>query len=99
MLNSYNLVEGITRLPQREEKRKWQNIEEKNLKSIKSVTYRAFELLTANSNLLKFNHCDLIIEPKELTNYSTFETNRAKMDLIFEIGYNEAKKAFENLDL
>ena len=76
-----------------------QNIEEKNLKSIKSVTYRAFELLTANSNLLKFNHCDLIIEPKELTNYSTFETNRAKMDLIFEIGYNEAKKAFENLDI
>lgn len=75
-----------------------QNIEASSLNSIKSVTYRAFELLTANSNLLKFNHCDLIIEPKELTNYSTFETNRAKMDLIFEIGYNEAKKAFENLE-
>lgn len=74
-----------------------QNIEAKNLNSIKSVTYRALELLTANSNLQKFNHCDLIIEPKELTNFSTFETNKAKMDLIFESGYNEAKKAFENL--
>ena len=74
-----------------------QNIEAKNLNSIKSVTYRALELLTANSNLQKFNHCDLIIEPKELTNFSTFETNKAKMDLIFETGYNEAKKAFENL--
>ena len=74
-----------------------QNIEAKNLNSIKSVTYRALELLTANSNLQKFNHCDLIIEPKELTNFSTFETNKAKMDLIFETGYKEAKKAFENL--
>ena len=74
-----------------------QNIEAKNLNSIKSVTYRALELLTANSNLQKFNHCDLIIEPKELTNFSTFETNKAKMDLIFETGYNEARKAFENL--
>ena len=76
-----------------------QNMEAKQLRSIKSVTYRALELLTANSNLQKFNYCDLIIEPKELTNYSTFETNKAKMDLIFEIGYNEAKKAFENLSL
>ena len=74
-----------------------QNMEAKNLNSIKAVTYRALELLTANSNLYKFNHCDLIIEPKELTNFSTFETNKAKMDLIFESGYNEAKKAFKNL--
>lgn len=76
-----------------------QNLEATQLRSIKSVTYRALELLTANSNLQKFNHCDLIIEPKELTNFSTFETNKNKMDLIFEIGYNEAKKAFENLSL
>ena len=76
-----------------------QNLEATQLRSIKSVTYRALELLTANSNLQKFNHCDLIIEPKELTNFRTFETNKNKMDLIFEIGYNEAKKAFENLSL
>lgn len=76
-----------------------QNIEAKNLNSIKSVTYRALELLTANSNLQKFNHCDLIIEPKELVRFSTFETNKTKMDAIFEIGYNEAKKSFEHLDL
>lgn len=75
-----------------------QNIEAKNLNSIKSVTYRALELLTANSNFQKFNHCDWIIEPKELTNFNTFETNKAKMDLIFEIGYNEAKKSFKTLE-
>ena len=75
-----------------------QNIEAKNLNSIKSVTYRALELLTANSNFQKFNYCDWIIEPNELTNFSTFETNKTKMDLIFEIGYNEAKKSFETLE-
>jgi NTE family protein len=74
-----------------------QKIEAKDLNSIKSVTYRALELLTANSNMHKFNHCDLIIEPKELCNFSTFETNKSKMDLIFETGYNEAKKVFHNL--
>jgi NTE family protein len=74
-----------------------QNMEAKHLNSIKSVTYRALELLTANSNLHKFNHCDIIIEPKELADFNTFETNKSKMDLIYKIGYDEAKKNFENL--
>lgn len=74
-----------------------QNMEAKHLNSIKSVTYRALELLTANSNLHKFNYCDVIIEPKELANFNTFETNKSKMDLIYKIGYDEAKKNFENL--
>jgi NTE family protein len=72
-------------------------MEAKHLNSIKSVTYRALELLTANSNLHKFNHCDIIIEPKELADFNTFETNKSKMDLIYKIGYDEAKKNFENL--
>lgn len=72
-----------------------QKIESKDLSSIKSVTTRAFDLLSANSNSQKFIHCDWIIEPEELSKYSTFETNKNKMDLIFEIGYQEAKKSFE----
>jgi len=76
-----------------------QNIESKDLTSIKSVTSRAFDLLYANNNYQKFNLCDLVIEPKELANYSTFETSKSKMDLIFKIGYSEAKKAFEDLAL
>ena len=76
-----------------------QNIEPKDLKSIKSVTSRAFDLLYANYNYQKFNLCDWVIEPKELANFSTFETSKTKMDAIFEIGYNEAKKSFQNLDI
>ena len=76
-----------------------QNIESKDLKSVKSVTSRAFDLLYANYNYQKFNLCDWIIEPKELANFSTFETSKTKMDAIFEIGYNEAKISFQNLDI
>ena len=75
-----------------------QKIEAKDLKSIKAVTTRAFELLAANSNLQKFNNCDIIIEPEELTSFNTFETNKSKMDKIFEIGYQAAKKSFEKLE-
>lgn len=74
-----------------------QKIEAKDLRSIKAVTTRAFELLAANSNLQKFNNCDWVIEPEELCSFNTFETNKTKMDHIFEIGYQAAKKSFESL--
>ncbi|WNM19872.1 patatin-like phospholipase family protein [Flavobacterium capsici] len=69
-----------------------------NLKSIKSVTSRAFDLFYANSNIPKFKFCDCIIEPHELSHFSTFETSKTKMNTIFEIGYNAAKKTFEELN-
>lgn len=75
-----------------------QNIEAKDLNSIRSVSARAFDLLSAQGNYQKFGLCDWVIEPKELANFSTFETNKTKMKAIFEIGYNEAKKSFEELE-
>ncbi len=76
-----------------------QKIEAKDLHSIKSVTYRAFDLLSANSNQQKFNTCDWVIQPEELAVYSTFETNKARMETIFAIGYQTAKKSFEEMHL
>jgi NTE family protein len=70
-----------------------------NLKSIKSVTSRAFDLFMANSNIPKFKYCNHIIEPKKLSQFSTFETNKSKMDTIFKIGYDAAKKSFGELKL
>ncbi|MFY7758465.1 MAG: patatin, partial [Flavobacterium stagni] len=58
------------------------------------VTTRAFDLLYAHTHMQKFGNCDLVIEPEALCNYSTFETNKSKMDEIFQIGYDEAKKRF-----
>ena len=75
-----------------------QTIEAKDLTSIKAVTTRAFDLLSAHGNYQKFSLCDWVIEPKELANFSTFESNKAKMDKIFEIGYQAAKNSFEELN-
>jgi len=74
-----------------------QKIEAADLKSIKSVTTRAYDLLSANSNMQKFTLCDWIISPDELALFRTFETNKPKMDQIFNIGYEAAKKAYEEL--
>ncbi len=72
-----------------------QEIEEPQLTSIKSVTARAYELMTTLNNYQKIQLCDWIIEPKALTEYSTFERNRNRMDQIYEIGYLAAKESFQ----
>lgn len=74
-----------------------QKIDANSLVSIKSVTARAFELLFANSSAHKFTHCDWVIQPEELSKFGTFETSRLKMDEIYKIGYEEAKKSFEEI--
>ncbi|MFT7335344.1 MAG: NTE family protein [Porticoccaceae bacterium] len=76
-----------------------QKIEAKDLNSIRAVTSRAFDILSANTNLQKFNICDWVIEPTELTLYSTFEMNKLKMDAIFNIGYEAAKSSYAKLKL
>lgn len=74
-----------------------QKIEASDLKSIKSVASRAYDLLSANSNMQKFTLCDWVISPDELALYRTFETNRQKMDEIFRVGYESAKKSYGEL--
>jgi NTE family protein len=76
-----------------------QKIEAKDLNSIRAVTNRAFDILSENSNTQKFNICNWLIEPKELSIYSTFETNKLKMDAVFKIGYEAAKSSYEKLNL
>ncbi len=76
-----------------------QKIESKDLNSIRAVTNRAFDILSENSNVHKFNICDWVIEPKDLSLYSTFETSKVKMDAVFNIGYEAAKKAHGKLNL
>lgn len=74
-----------------------QKIDKDDLKSIKAVTTRAYDLLSANTNMQKFTLCDWVISPDELALYNTFETNRQKMEEIFNIGYEQAKKSYETL--
>lgn len=61
------------------------------LNSIKSVTVRAFDLLSYRIEYPKFAFCDWLICPQKLSGYGTFENKRQRMDEIFQIGYDEAK--------
>lgn len=72
-----------------------QKIQAKDLNSIKSVTARAFDLLSANQINQKISLCDWVIEPEELSNFGTFETSKTTMKTIFNIGYEAAKNSFE----
>ncbi len=74
-----------------------QKIKASDMKSIKAVTTRAYDLLTANTNMQKFSLCDWVISPNELAPYNTFETNKIKMGEIFDIGYKAAKKSYAEL--
>ncbi|GGD19094.1 patatin-like phospholipase family protein [Flavobacterium orientale] len=73
-----------------------QKIENKDLNSIKAITSRAFDLLTANNVMQKFTLCDWVIEPDELSSFGTFETSKVKMEIIYNIGYEAAKKSYED---
>lgn len=71
-----------------------QEVHEEDLQSIRSVTVRAYELMTTLNNRQKGTLCDWLIEPKELANYNTFERNKVRMNEIFELGYSTAKESF-----
>ncbi|KUF41927.1 patatin [Myroides marinus] len=72
-----------------------QQVQAENFTSIRAVTVRAYELMTTMQNAKGGQLCDWLIEPKELTLYSTFERSRKKMDEIYELGYNTAKESFK----
>ncbi len=65
--------------------------------SIKSVALRAFEIMMMQNTFPQNELCDWHIQPEALAEYSTFETNKKRMDEIFDIGYQEAKKSFEKI--
>lgn len=55
-----------------------------------SVLERVLKVKTAVESMKKFEYCDMLVYPKELSGYNTFlEKN---LDSIFELGYREAQK-------
>ena len=59
------------------------------------VLQRAFSISTSATPYLKFKHCDLVIEPKELSNYNLFD--RRNVHKIYDLGYQEGLKMLEKL--
>lgn len=63
----------------------------KDLKHSYDVVERAFKLKSVKDDYAKFDACDLIVSPKELSMYGTFSTKY--VNEIFKIGYEANKKA------
>jgi len=60
------------------------------LKHSYSVLERAFKIMMAKESLAKFEDCDFVVNPKELSNYSTFALK--DVDAIFNFGYEATKR-------
>lgn len=61
-----------------------------DLKHSHNVVERAFKLKSVKEDQQKFNDCDLVISPKELSKYGTF--NKKHLQQIFNIGYDATIK-------
>ena len=65
-----------------------------DLNSIRAITTRAYDLLSHRTEIHKFAYCDWFITSKKLAQYGTFERKPQRLEEIFEIGDESAKKTF-----
>ena len=65
--------------------------EAKHITNTFKVMERVYEIATSYTSLQKLNHCNRIILPQELDSYNTFDMKKAA--LIYQMGYEEAKKS------
>ncbi len=72
-----------------------QDVELKDLKSIKSVVSRSYDLLSYRTELFKFSYCDWFITSKKLSKFGMFERKAEILDEMFNIGYEAAKDSYD----
>ena len=70
--------------------------EDKNIKNMKDVAERCFQLSIFNTVKNEISSCDYLIDPPAVRKFSTFDFDKA--DEIFEIGYAEGLKFLKTLD-
>jgi len=75
----------------------FKKIQISDLKHFHNVLERAFKLKSLKEDLLKFEMCDLVICPDELTNYGTFD--KKYIDEIYNIGYKDTTKRINESSL
>lgn len=72
------------------------NIDINDLKTIKAIVSRSYDLLSYRVEKAKFEYCDWFISSQDLSSYGTFERKKDRLEEIFNIGYNAAKDSFES---
>jgi NTE family protein len=72
-------------------------IDMNDLKHSYNVIERAFRLKAIREDLAKFRYCDLVIYPKDLRKFGTFD--KRNLDSIFKIGYECASETLANFQM
>jgi len=70
------------------------NININDLKSIKAIVSRSYDLLSYRVEKIKFDHCDWLITSQQFSSYGTFERKKHRLNELFEIGYQAAEESF-----
>lgn len=70
------------------------NININDLKSIKAIVSRSYDLLSYHVEKIKFDHCDWLITSQQFSSYGTFERKKHRLKELFEIGYQAAEESF-----
>jgi NTE family protein len=65
-----------------------------DLKTIKAIVSRSYDLLSYRIEKIKFEYCDWFISSQDLSSYGTFERKKDRLEQIYNIGYNAAKDSF-----
>ncbi|UZT99270.1 patatin-like phospholipase family protein [Chryseobacterium fluminis] len=65
-----------------------------DLRTIKAVVSRSYDLLSYRIERIKFDYCDWFISSQALSSYGTFERRKDRLEEIFNIGYKAAKESF-----
>lgn len=73
-----------------------QEIELKDLNSIKAIVSRSYDLLSYRTELHKFSYCDWFITSKKLAKFGMFERKPEILQEIFEIGYQAAVDSYDH---
>ncbi|SDQ65487.1 NTE family protein [Chryseobacterium soldanellicola] len=68
-----------------------------DLKTIKAIVSRSYDLLSYRIEKVKFDYCDWFISSQDLSSYGTFERKKERLEEIFNIGYHAAKDSFEHV--
>lgn len=68
-------------------------IDKKKVGNMISVVQRIYAILTRADATTKYNECDVLIAPKEMMQYNTFELKKFKE--MHDIGFEQGKKQLE----
>lgn len=74
------------------------NININDLRTIKAIVSRSYDLLSYRVEKIKFDHCDWLITSQQFSSYGTFERKKNRLEELFDIGYQAAKESYrENI--